>query len=35
MAKEIAVTEAQRFVQTRQDLYAAMHRNGWFLPKLG
>ena len=35
MPREIRADEAARYVLTRRDLWEAMHRDGWFLPRLG
>ena len=34
MVREIRADKAAQFVQTRRDLWEAMHRDGWFLPRL-
>ena len=34
MPREIRADEAARYVLTRRDLWEAMHRDGWFLPRL-
>ena len=34
MVREIRVEEAAQYVANRRDLWQAMHRSGWYLPKL-
>jgi hypothetical protein len=34
MPREILAQEAAQFIATRRDLWEAMHRDGWYLPKL-
>ena len=34
MGREMRAKEAAQFIQTRQDLWEAMHRDGWYLPRL-
>ena len=35
MAKEIRAAEAAQFVANRRDLWQALHRSGWYLPRFG
>jgi hypothetical protein len=35
MVREIRADEAARFVANRRDLWEAMQRSGWFLPRFG
>jgi hypothetical protein len=35
MPREIRADEAARFVANRRDLWEAMHRHGWYLPRFG
>ena len=34
MVKQMRAAEAAQYVRTRLDLWQAMHRSGWYLPKL-
>jgi hypothetical protein len=33
MVREMRAKEAAQYIQTRQDLWEAMHRDGWYLPR--